>query len=86
MGTDCLQWHKHKQPFKIKYKYNKGKSNMEKFRNVQLLLFLGWNSTELGFSVELLGSPTKCENKRILESSNFKEMSAMQNASQSFII
>ena len=33
-----------------------------------------------------LGSPTKCENKRILESSSFKEMKAMQNALQSFII
>ena len=26
--------HKHKQSFKIKYKYNKKKSNMETFRNV----------------------------------------------------
>ena len=32
-----------------------------------------------------LGSPTKCETKRILESSSFKEMKAMQNALQSFM-
>ena len=30
--------------------------------------------------ISKLGPPTKCETKRILESSNFKEMKAMQNA------
>ena len=41
LGTDFLQWHKHKQSFKIKYKYNNKKAIWKNSEMSNYCYFLG---------------------------------------------